>query len=71
MGEQWTWRCAGRDGAPFATAPATATHFPTQADAEAWVGETWEELAQAGVATVSLHRDGELVYGPMSLDPPS
>lgn len=71
MGDQWCWTYAGRDGAPFTGAPATTTTFPTQADAEAWFAETWEELARAGVAAVSLHREGELVYGPMSLDPPS
>ena len=43
------------------------TAFPSQSDAENWFGETWHELAAAGVDAVSLHREGELVYGPMSL----
>jgi hypothetical protein len=45
--------------------------FPTQADAEAWFAEAWESLAEAGVAAVTLRRDGVDVYGPMSLAPES
>ena len=44
------------------------TPFPTQSDAESWFGEVWHDLADAGVAAVTLHRDGEKVYGPMSLE---
>ena len=43
--------------------------FPSQADAETWVGESWRDLLGAGVDSVSLLRDGERVYGPMSLRP--
>jgi hypothetical protein len=46
-----------------------STGFPSQADAESWVGETWHDLLAAGVGQVSLFNDGELVYGPMSLQP--
>lgn len=45
------------------------TGFPSQADAETWVGETWQELLAAGVEQVYLLNDGEPVYGPMSLRP--
>ena len=45
------------------------TAFPSQSDAESWFGETWPELAEAGVDAVNLYRDGALVYGPMSLRP--
>jgi hypothetical protein len=48
--------------------PTTEAAFPTQGDAETWFGETWPELADAGVGSVTLLRDGEVVYGPMSLD---
>lgn len=47
----------------------TATGFPTQADAEAWLGETWQDLADDGVDAVTLFEDGVAVYGPMSLKP--
>ncbi|MBM6404074.1 hypothetical protein JQN72_07440 [Phycicoccus sp. CSK15P-2] len=69
MSEQWTWSYAGPDGAEVTAEPATATAFPTQSDAESWLGEVWRELAGAGVATVTLLRDGEVVYGPMGLEP--
>ena len=43
------------------------TH-PSQSDAESWLGETWRELAAAGIAQVTLlSEDGTLVYGPMPL----
>lgn len=41
--------------------------FPTQADAESWIGETWGDLLARGVESVSLLEDGTLVYGGMSL----
>ena len=42
---------------------------PSQADAETWVGESWQELLAAGVEQVHLLNGGERVYGPMSLRP--
>jgi hypothetical protein len=46
--------------------PSAPPH-PNQSDAESWLGEHWRELADAGVAQVSLF-DGEAkVYGPMPL----
>jgi hypothetical protein len=41
--------------------------FPTQSDAESWLGESWRELADAGVESVTLLHEDEVVYGPMSL----
>lgn len=67
MAEQWTWTYADASGAPVTGEPTTETAFPTQGDAETWFGETWQELADAGVESVTLLRDGEVVYGPMSL----
>ncbi|MFC5999872.1 hypothetical protein ACFP6A_14220 [Quadrisphaera sp. GCM10027208] len=43
--------------------------FPTQADAETWIGETWRDLLDAGVEQVRLLEDAHEVYGPMSLRP--
>jgi hypothetical protein len=43
--------------------------FPSQADAETWIGETWRELLEAGVEQVTLLQTGRPVYGPMSLRP--
>ena len=49
------------DGAP------AAESFPTQSDAESWLGETWRVLLEAGVVQVTLLEDSREVYGPMGL----
>lgn len=59
----WSWR----DGSDAAVVHATG--FPTQAEAEAWLAEGWEELFDAGVVAVSLYEGDRLVYGPMPLEP--
>lgn len=71
MSESWTWSFAGAGGDAMTGAPTTETAFPTQSDAENWLGETWPELHAAGVAAVTLWREGVEVYGPMSLEPPA
>jgi hypothetical protein len=43
--------------------------FPSQGEAETWVGEVWRELVAEGVDAVSLFEEGRKVYGPMSLHP--
>jgi hypothetical protein len=59
-----------RDGSePPATAPEPGS-FPSQAEAETFIGEAWRELLAAGVEQVSLFEDDRQVYGPMSLHPP-
>lgn len=45
--------------------------FPTQADAETWIGETWQTLLADGVEEASLLEEERVVYGPMSLRPHS
>ena len=64
----WTWTYAGADGETLE--PEIATEgFPTQAEAEDWIGVTWRELREGGVSSVTLLEDERVVYGPMSLDP--
>ena len=41
-----------------------------QSDAESWLGEHWRELAEAGVAQVSLYDGPAKIYGPMPLSEP-
>ncbi|MCU1587824.1 MAG: hypothetical protein JWN31_1317 [Frankiales bacterium] len=65
----WRWSYEGPDGAAAPSVDLEQPDFPTQADAESWVGETWRELREAGVHAVSLEEDGRHVYGPMGLDP--
>ncbi|MGL5864651.1 MAG: hypothetical protein ACRCYX_02100 [Dermatophilaceae bacterium] len=69
MIERWSWTYADGDGASMTGPPTSDTAFPTQGDAESWFGEVWRDLADAGVASVTLLRNGAVVYGPMSLDP--
>jgi hypothetical protein len=67
----WTWRYETSDGTVLAAdeqRPASP-QFPTQADAETWVGEVWRDLAESGVDQVSLLEDASVIYGPMSLHP--
>ena len=68
----WTWRYEGPDGSPVEAGPDAPAQpdFPTQSDAESWVGEVWRDLLAAGVAAVSLYEDDHKVYGPMGLDAP-
>lgn len=62
----WWWRPEDADGNEIAR---EREEFPSQADAESWVGECWAELAEDGVAAVTLLEDERVVYGPMSLSP--
>lgn len=45
----------------------TGTTFPTQGEAESWLGELFPDLVEAGVGEVSLYEADRRVYGPMSL----
>jgi hypothetical protein len=62
----WRWRFEDAAGAEVTTTLGTPT-FPSQSDAESWVGETWQELAEDGVDAVTLFEGDREVYGPMSL----
>ena len=68
MSDSYTWTYGRPDG-EITDLGLTAVQFPTQAEAEAWLSEEWTTLADAGVTEVTLHRDDEVVYGPMSLSP--
>ena len=61
----WSWRYEGTDGRPVA-GPVEA--FGSQADAESWIGQSWRDLAAAGVSTVVLAEDDRVEYR-MSLAP--
>ena len=63
----WHWRYHALDGSP--ASPEASSQFPTQGDAETWIGETWRELLDGGVESVTLMEDGREVYGPMGLRP--
>lgn len=67
----WHWEpgfAPGEEsGAEQWAAEGGRTDFPTQADAEAWLGETHADWVDLGVVEVSLFEDGRRVYGPMGL----
>jgi hypothetical protein len=65
----WTWRYEDSDGGRVPNPPLPAEEFPSQADAETWLGEVWRDLLDGGVMQVSLLEDGRVVYGGMSLLP--
>lgn len=65
----FTWRYETLDGAQVDASGLPADRFPTQADAESWIGEAWQSLLDGGVDQVSLLEDERVVYGPMSLHP--
>ena len=62
----WRWRCLDAAGAETA-ARDVPDGFPTQADAESWLGESWRELLDSGVEQVTLLEGEREVYGPMGL----
>lgn len=67
MSEAYRWRYEDATGATPPDGPAHSATFPTQADAEAWFAESWQDLADAGVHQVTLLHEQVEVYGPMPL----
>ena len=66
----WKWRLLAADGSQMtATGYEAQQVFPSQSDAESWLGEEWRGLSDAGVASVTLLDAEREVYGPMSLSP--
>ena len=65
----WWWQLVDASGAEVAVddGELAGQRFANQSDAESWVGETWHELADQGVAQVTLFEADREVYGPMSL----
>jgi hypothetical protein len=65
----FSWRYEALDGSGVPAGGLPQERFPTQADAESWIGESWRELLDGGVDQVSLLEGDRVVYGPMSLHP--
>lgn len=61
----WTWRYEDEAGTTLVS--PDPEDFESRSDAESWLGENFGDLADNGVAAVTL-LDGETkIYGPMSL----
>ena len=65
----FTWRFEAGDGTAVTPGQGGSDRFPSQADAESWVGEVWQDLVSDGVDQVTLLEGDRVVYGPMSLHP--
>lgn len=66
--QSWWWRLEDREGAEVTISGEHADQrFPSQSDAESWVGEFFGDLVGLGVDQVVLFEDERRVYGPMSL----
>ncbi len=63
----WTWRYEDAQGS---AADGPQETFPSQSDAESWVGQSWRELLATGVVAVTLVEDDRTDYR-MSLLPPA
>lgn len=67
MSSDWHWDLLDAGGAPVPESTVRVPAFPTQSEAESWVGEEWPALVEAGVDAVTLREGDAVVYGPMSL----
>ena len=65
----WRWRLEDSSGAEVSGAEGSGQTFPSQSDAESWIGEVWQDLLEDGVDAVTLFEGDREVYGPMSLHP--
>ena len=63
----WRWRLEDAAGQEVVVESVGDPDFPSQSDAESWVGEIWRDLLEAGVDAVTLFEGDREVYGPMSL----
>ena len=65
--QSWWWRLEDASGREVTVADVPRQEFPSQSDAESWVGEVWRELLEGGADAVTLFEGDRQVYGPMSL----
>lgn len=70
----WRWRLEDASGAELPGAEggtaSGVSGFPSQSDAESWIGEVWRDLLDEGVEQVTLFEADREVYGPMGLNTP-
>jgi hypothetical protein len=67
MSANWSWLFLDAHGNAVEAEGVATSGFPTQSDAESYLGESWRDLLDAGVEAVTLREDDTVVYGPMSL----
>lgn len=54
----WQWRYQGSSS----EVGEVSEEFPSQSDAESWLGEQWRELLAGGVDEVTLEESGRVEY---------
>ncbi|GLX92566.1 hypothetical protein FDA94_34745 [Herbidospora galbida] len=65
----WRWRYENANGGEVSAADLSREVFPSQADAESWLGESWRDLLESGVEQVTLLDGDRVEYQGMSLRP--
>ncbi|MBT8227573.1 MAG: hypothetical protein KJO75_19050 [Dactylosporangium sp.] len=55
----WTWRYEDAAGRPIDGPSET---FPSQSDAESWLGQAWKDLVAAGACASVLCEDDRTEY---------
>lgn len=63
----WRWRYENANGGEVTDRPLPREVFPSQADAESWLGENYRELLESGVEQVALLDEDRVEYAGMSL----
>lgn len=59
----WTWQFLGESGESVDAGEDVVTEeFPSQSDAESWLGENWRQLLANGVVEVRLVEDSRVEY---------
>jgi hypothetical protein len=56
----WQWRYQGSGG--NSEVGEASEEFPSQSDAESWLGEEWRGLLDAGIDQVTLEENGRTEY---------
>jgi hypothetical protein len=56
----WQWRY--QNSGTTQEVGEVSEEFPSQSDAESWLGEQWRELLSAGVDEVTLEENGRVEY---------
>lgn len=57
----WQWRYQNGGGGTGEVGEVSE-EFPSQSDAESWLGEQWRDLLAAGVTEVTLEEGGRTEY---------
>ena len=64
MSGDWSWLYLDAHGNTMAGEGLAGGGFPTQSDAESYLGESWRELRDAGGGAGTRRENHTLVYGP-------